>query len=183
VVGYIEGIVYQDATHGSQVLVLTLSTSANTDLVTAFRKAERPIKVGAITLKATFRKDSIAEKQRSMQEKLLHARGKPIETLARWVMWKAYDMIERGDVLWVEVNREDPKHPPDLHYDCHLDTQSSMNNFYRNMEKRREEEEAKGNLQRWKLEQDQWWDRSGDSEAGPVSIPALSTRRLAPNRG
>lgn len=86
VVGYIEGIVYQDAAPGSQVLVLTLSTSANPDLVIAFRKAERPIKVGAITLKATFRKDSIAEKQRSMQRKLLHARSQPIGTLALWVI-------------------------------------------------------------------------------------------------
>jgi hypothetical protein len=181
VAGYIEGIVYKDAAPGSQVLVLTLSTSANPDLVTAFRKAERPIKVGAITLKATFRKDSIAEKQGSMQEKLLHARGKPIGTLTRWVMWEAYDMIERCDVLWVEVNREDPKNPPELHYDCRLDTRSTMDTFYRNMEKRREEEEAKADLQRWRLQQVQWWDRSGDSEAGPVSTLALS--RLARDRG
>jgi hypothetical protein len=181
VAGYIEGIVYKDAAPGSQVLVLTLSTSANPDLVTASRKAEEPIKVGAITLKATFRKDSIAEKQRSMQEKLLHARGKPIGTLARWVMWEAYDMIERGDVLWVEVDREDPKDPPELHYDCRLDARSRIDKSYRNMRERREAGEAIADLKRWKLEQDQWWDRSEESVAGPVSTLALS--RLARDRG
>lgn len=56
VVGYIEGIVYKDTAYGSQVLVLTLSTSANPDLVTAFRKAERPIQVGAIILRQPFTK-------------------------------------------------------------------------------------------------------------------------------
>jgi hypothetical protein len=181
VVGYIEEWVYKDTAHGSQVLVLTLSTSANPDLVTAFRKAERPIQVGAIILKATFHKDDMTKTQRRMQEKLLHTRGKPIGTLARWVIWEASNLIERGDVLWVEVDREDPKNPPELHYDCRLDTRRRMNKFYRNMEKRREEEEAKADLQRWRLQQVQWWDRSGDSEAGPVSTPALS--RLAPNRG
>jgi hypothetical protein len=181
VVGYIEGIVYKDAAPGSQVLVLTLSTSANPDLVTAFRKAERPIKVGAITLKATFRKDSIAEKQKSMQRKLRHPRSQPIGTLALWVIWEAYNMIERGEILWVEVDREDPQNPPERHYDCRLDTRSRIIKFYRDMEERKEAEEAETDLRVWKLEQDRWWDRSEDSVAGPVSTLALS--RLERDRG
>jgi hypothetical protein len=181
VVGYIEGIVYKDAAPGSQVLVLTLSTSANPDLVTAFRKAERPIQVGAIILKATFYKDDMTKTQRRMQEKLRHATGQPIGTLARFVIWEAYNLIKSNGVLWVEVDREDPKNPPELHYDCHLDARSRIIKFYRDMEERKEAEEAETDLRVWKLEQDRWWDRSEDSAAGPVSTLALS--RLARDRG
>lgn len=181
VIGYIEGIVYKDAAPCSQVLVLTLSTSANPDLVKTFEREVGPIKVGAITLKATFRKDSMAKTQSSMQRKLLHARSQPIGTLARWVIWEASNLIERGDVLWVEVDREDPQSPPERHYDCRLDTRSRIIKFYRDMEERKEVGEAETDLRVWKLEQDRWWDRSEDSAAGPVSTLALS--RLAPNRG
>lgn len=173
VVGYIEGIVYKDAAHGSQVLVLTLSTSANPDLVTAFRKAERPIQVGAIILKATLHKDDMTKTQRRMQEKLLHAAGQPIGMLARLVIWEPYNLIKSNGVLWVEVDREDPKNPPELHYDCRLDTRSRINKFFRNMEERKEAEEAEADFRSWKLQQDRWWDRSEDSVAGPVSTLAL----------
>jgi hypothetical protein len=116
-----------------------------------------------------------------MQEKLRHATGQPIGTLARFVIWEAYNLIKSNGVLWVEVDREDPKNPPELHYDCRLDARSRIIKFYRDMEERKEAEEAETDLRVWKLEQDRWWDRSEDSAAGPVSTLALS--RLARDRG
>jgi len=90
-------------------------------------------------------------------------------------------MIDRGEILWVEVDREDPKDPPELHYDCRLDARSRIIKFYRDMEERKEAEEAETDLRVWKLEQERWWDRPEDSAAGPVSTLALS--KLAPDRG